>query len=43
MMIEASLFMLGFSAVTAIYEIAKTSKSTHSNKIVRETNKLKNK
>lgn len=42
-MVEVALFMLGFSGITAIYEIAKTSKNTHSNKLAREMNRIKNK
>lgn len=39
-MVEAMLFMLGFTAVTSVYEIAKTAKSTKSNSIKREAEKI---
>ena len=40
---EAMLFLLGFTAITSVYEIAKTSKSTKSNSLKRNSEKfLKN-
>ena len=39
-MVEAMLFMLGFTGVVSIYEIAKTSKSSKSNAIKRDAMKI---
>lgn len=39
-MAEAMLFMLGFGAVTSVYEIVKTAKSTKSSAIKREAEKI---
>lgn len=39
-MIEVLMFALGFSSVVSVYEIAKTAKSTKSNAIKRETEKI---
>lgn len=39
-MIEAMLFMIGFSSVVSVYEIAKTTKSTKSDAIWREAEKI---
>ena len=36
-MVEVMMFMLGFTAITTVYEIAKTSKSNRSNKVIRDT------
>lgn len=39
-MIEVMLFMIGFSSVVSVYEIAKTTKSTKSNAIRREAERI---
>lgn len=39
-MVEAMLFMLGFTGVVSVYEIAKTSKSSKSNLIKRDAVKI---
>ncbi len=39
-MIEVMMFMLGFSGVVSVYEIAKTAKKTNSNVIKREAEKI---
>ena len=39
-MIDAMLFMIGFSSVVSVYEIAKTTKSTKSDAIRREAEKI---
>lgn len=39
-MIEAMLFMIGFSSVVSVYEIAKTTKSTKSDAIRREAERI---
>ena len=40
-MTEVLMFLAGFTAITTVYEIAKTSKSSQSGKLKRETNKIK--
>ena len=40
-MLEVTCFLLGFTAITTVYEIAKTSKSNQSNKVKREIEILK--
>ncbi len=40
-MTEVLMFLMGFTAVTTVYEIAKTTKSNQSNKLKRGTDKLK--
>ena len=40
-MAEVMMFLMGFTAITTVYEIAKTSKSNQSNKLKRSTDKLK--
>lgn len=40
LMTEVLMFILGFSAITSVYEIAKTSKSNKSNKVVRDAEKI---
>lgn len=40
-MAEAFLFLLGFTSVTAVYEIAKTGKKTKSDKIIRAADSWK--
>lgn len=40
-MAEAFLFLLGFTSVTAVYEIAKTGKKTKSDKVNRATDSWK--
>lgn len=37
----AILFLLGFASVTGVYEIAKTSKKSNTNKIERTINNIK--
>lgn len=39
-MAEVMMFMLGFSSVVSVYEIVKTTKSTKSNAIRREAEKI---
>ena len=39
-MVEVMMFMLGFSGVVSVYEIVKTSKSTKSNIIKREAERI---
>ena len=39
-MTGAMLFLLGFSAVTAVYEVAKTGRTTKSDKISRTTERI---
>ena len=39
-MVEAMLFMVGFTGITTIYEIVKTTKSTKSNSIRREAERI---
>lgn len=39
-MLEVMMFALGFSSVVSVYEIAKTAKSTKSNAIKREAEKI---
>ena len=39
-MTEVLMFMLGFSGVVSVYEIAKTSKNTKGNTIKKEAEKL---
>lgn len=39
-MVEVMMFMLGFSGVVSVYEIVKTTKSTKSNAIRREAEKI---
>lgn len=40
-MAEVMMFLMGFTAITTVYEIAKTSKSNQSNKLKRSTDNLK--
>lgn len=40
-MTEVILFMLGFTAITSVYEIAKSSKSNQSSKLKRDTERLR--
>ena len=40
-MLEVIYFLYGFSAVVSVYEIAKTAKCNHGNKMKREIEKLK--
>ena len=40
-MAEVMMFLMGFTAITTVYEIAKTSKSNQSNKFKKSTEKLK--
>lgn len=40
-MAEAFLFLLGFTSVTAVYEIAKTGKSSKSDKVKRAADSWK--
>lgn len=42
-MIEAFLFILGFSSVTAVYETVKSGKTTKSDKIQKAAEKLNKK
>lgn len=39
-MAEVMMFMLGFSGVVSVYEIVKTAKSTKSNAVRREAEKI---
>ncbi len=39
-MVEAMLFMVGFTGITTIYEIVKTTKSTKSNSVRREAERI---
>lgn len=39
-MTRVMLFLLGFSAVTAVYEVAKTGRTTRSDKISRSTERI---
>lgn len=39
-MLEITAFMLGFSGVLGVYEVVKTSKSSKSNAIKREAEKI---
>ena len=40
LMVEAMLFMVGFTGITTIYEIVKTTKSTKSNSVRHEAEKI---
>lgn len=40
LMVEAMLFMVGFTGITTIYEIVKTTKSTKGNSVRRDAEKI---